>query len=59
MAAFLDGRIGFMDIPRTVADTLAVVPAVPAATLESVLDADGRARDAARRAIEGATAFSA
>ena len=59
VAAFLDGRIGFMDIPRTVADALAVVPAVPAATLDAVLDADGRAREVARRAIEGATAFSA
>ena len=59
VAAFLDGRIGFMDIPRTVADALAVVPAVPAATLDAVLDADGRAREAARRAIEGVTAFSA
>jgi 1-deoxy-D-xylulose-5-phosphate reductoisomerase len=59
VAAFLEERIGFMDIPRTVRDALEAVPAVSAATLDVVLDADARAREAARRAIEGAIASSA
>jgi 1-deoxy-D-xylulose-5-phosphate reductoisomerase len=59
VAAFLEERIGFMDIPRVVRDALEGVPAADGATLESVLDADARAREAARRSIEGAIASSA
>jgi 1-deoxy-D-xylulose-5-phosphate reductoisomerase len=59
VAAFLDGRIGFMDIPRTVEAALAAVPRAPADELAVVLDADARARDAARAAIEGVPAWSA
>jgi 1-deoxy-D-xylulose-5-phosphate reductoisomerase len=59
VAAFLEERIGFMDIPRVVRDALERVPAGDGATLESVLDADARARETARRSIEGAFASSA
>jgi 1-deoxy-D-xylulose-5-phosphate reductoisomerase len=59
VAAFLAGRIGFMDIARVVTAALEAVPAAPADTLEGVLDADGRAREAARAAIEGVPAWSA
>ncbi len=59
VAAFLDGRIGFMDVPRVVRDALDRVPPGDGATLDSVLDADARARDTARRSIEGAFASSA
>ncbi len=59
VAAFLDGAIGFMDIPRVVEGALAAVPAAPADDLEAVLGADARARDAARAAIEGVPAWSA
>jgi 1-deoxy-D-xylulose-5-phosphate reductoisomerase len=53
VAAFLDERIGFMDIPRTVEAALAAVPAARAADLEAVMDADARARAAAAAAIAG------
>jgi 1-deoxy-D-xylulose-5-phosphate reductoisomerase len=59
VAAFLQGRIGFMDVPRVVRDALDRVPPGDGATLDSVLDADARARDTARRSIEGAFASSA
>jgi 1-deoxy-D-xylulose-5-phosphate reductoisomerase len=47
--AFLDGRIGFLDIPATVEATLAEVPAAAPAGIEDVLAVDGEARAAARR----------
>jgi len=59
VAAFLEGRIGFMDVPRVVRDAIERVPPGDGATLESVLDADARARETARRSIEGAFASSA
>jgi 1-deoxy-D-xylulose-5-phosphate reductoisomerase len=45
--AFLDGRIGFLDIAGVVEDALAQLPAEPIESLEQVLDADRRARSAA------------
>jgi 1-deoxy-D-xylulose-5-phosphate reductoisomerase len=45
--AFLDGRIGFLDIAAVVEDALAQVPPEPVISLEQVLDADRRARAAA------------
>ena len=45
--AFLDGRIGFLDIAAVVEETLEQVPSEPVASLEQVLDADRRARAAA------------
>lgn len=56
VAAFLDGRIGFMDIPRVVSAALERVPAVPADDLGTVMAADHRARDAAALTVEGAPA---
>ncbi len=56
VAAFLDERIGFMDIPRTVARTLEALPAEPAASLETVLAADRRARAIAADVIGAVTA---
>jgi 1-deoxy-D-xylulose-5-phosphate reductoisomerase len=59
VAAFLDERIGFMDIARVVRAALEAVPAEPADDLGAVLGADARAREAARAAIEGVPAWSA
>jgi 1-deoxy-D-xylulose-5-phosphate reductoisomerase len=55
VAAFLDGRAGFMDIPRAVAHALENVQIGPADTLEAVLQADAAARDVAAR-VPGAAA---
>jgi 1-deoxy-D-xylulose-5-phosphate reductoisomerase len=59
VAAFLDGRCGFMDIARVVRAALEAVPAGRADELEAVLAADARARAAAADAIEGVPAWSA
>src|SRR5262245_23132380 len=59
VAAFLEGRIGFMDIPRVVGAALEAVPPEPADDLAVVLGADARAREAAQAAIEGVPAWSA
>jgi 1-deoxy-D-xylulose-5-phosphate reductoisomerase len=50
VAAFLDGRIGFLDIPALVGDALATVEGAPARDLDELSEADG----AARRVVEGA-----
>ena len=44
VSAFLQGRIGFLDIPDAVAAVLDAMPPAPADTLETLLDADARAR---------------
>ena len=44
VGAFLEGRIGFMDIPRGVEHALGTVDAGPADSLEAVLAADAAAR---------------
>ncbi len=51
VAAFLDGRAGFDDIPGTIDETLGDAAATPARCLEDVLDADRRAREQARRVL--------
>jgi len=51
VAAFLDGRIGFLRIPALVEDALAALPAVSADTLDVLRDADGRARRQVETAI--------
>ena len=43
--AFLEGRIGFLDIARAVEDVLARVDGAPARDLAELVDADRRARD--------------
>jgi len=50
VAAFLDGRIGFLDIAAVVEEALARVPIEPLVSLEQVLEADRRAREAAELA---------
>ena len=57
--AFLDERIGFMDIPRAVEAALQATPHAAADSLDAVLAADARARRAADEVIEGVLAFSA
>ncbi len=49
--AFLDGRIGFLDIAATVADTLAAVSGAPARDLDDLDAADAEARRAAGRRL--------
>jgi len=44
VAAFLDGRIGFLDIPALVEGTLAALPATAADSLDALRAADARAR---------------
>lgn len=44
VSAFLQGRIGFLDIPDTVAATLDALPVQPADSLDALLAADARAR---------------
>jgi len=53
--AFLDGRIGFLDIAAVVEEALAQVPPEPVVSLEQVLDADRRGR----AAVAGAGAAAA
>jgi 1-deoxy-D-xylulose-5-phosphate reductoisomerase len=61
VAAFLDGRIGFLDIAAIVEETLAALPDRPIAELDDVYDTDREARayassrigNGARRAAGG------
>ena len=49
--AFLDGRIGFLDIAAVVEATLAALPSAPAADIGTLRDADARARAEATRQL--------
>jgi 1-deoxy-D-xylulose-5-phosphate reductoisomerase len=51
VAAFLEGRLGFLEIAEAVERALAAVPAGPADTLEAVEAADAAARGAALAAV--------
>ncbi|HRO63625.1 1-deoxy-D-xylulose-5-phosphate reductoisomerase [Thermomonas sp.] len=53
VSAFLQGRIGFLDIPDTVAATLNTLPQHAADSLDVLFDADRTARVTARARIEG------
>ena len=53
VSAFLQGRIGFLDIPALVEDTLAALPATAADCLPTLLAADAQAREHASRRIAG------
>jgi 1-deoxy-D-xylulose-5-phosphate reductoisomerase len=44
VAAFLDGRLGFLEIAETVEDVLAEVDAAPARDLDELVEADAGAR---------------
>jgi 1-deoxy-D-xylulose-5-phosphate reductoisomerase len=50
VAAFLDGRLGFLDIAATVNHVLQLLGTAPADTLAAVLELDARARAAAAHA---------
>lgn len=54
VAAFLDGRIRFTDIPRVIERTMAAVPSERIRDLESVLEADRRARSHAGQMLRAA-----
>jgi 1-deoxy-D-xylulose-5-phosphate reductoisomerase len=57
--AFLSDRIGFLSIAEILEETLGRLPVAPAADLESVLEADLRAREKALRLVsERALRFS-
>jgi 1-deoxy-D-xylulose-5-phosphate reductoisomerase len=56
VAAFLDGRAAFTDIPETVADVMRDEGAAPIGSLDDVLAADGRARRRAREKLSSAVA---
>ncbi len=49
--AFLDGRIGFLDIAETVAHALETVDGAPARDLDELVEADAAARAAATRRL--------
>jgi 1-deoxy-D-xylulose-5-phosphate reductoisomerase len=51
VAAFLEGRISFPGIARTIEQVMAETPAVRAASIEDVLVGDRAARECARRVI--------
>jgi 1-deoxy-D-xylulose-5-phosphate reductoisomerase len=54
--AFLQERIGFLDIPRVVGMTLDRIPVRPLATLADVYEVDRQAREAASQSAELASA---
>jgi 1-deoxy-D-xylulose-5-phosphate reductoisomerase len=55
VAAFLDGQIPFLGIPRTIEQVLAETSAHAPASIKDVLATDEAARDCARRVIAQAT----
>jgi 1-deoxy-D-xylulose-5-phosphate reductoisomerase len=53
VAAFLDGRIGFMDIPRVIDSAMEAHRTAPCLSIEAVLEADRWARSYAESLIGG------
>jgi 1-deoxy-D-xylulose-5-phosphate reductoisomerase len=53
VAAFLDGRVGFMDIPRVIASVLSRADAPEPSSLDVVTQTDEQARELARQTIAG------
>jgi 1-deoxy-D-xylulose-5-phosphate reductoisomerase len=53
--AFLEDRIGFLSIPEILKETLSRLESRPASDLESVLEADRRAREEAERLVSRTT----
>lgn len=51
VAAFLDGRLAFVDIPRVLEQVMSRLDNVEPATLDAVQAADARAREAAHRIL--------
>jgi 1-deoxy-D-xylulose-5-phosphate reductoisomerase len=58
VAGFLDGRCGFMDIPRLIGDALDAHAGVAAADLDACLDLDGTVRRWTEGALGGIPAGS-
>ena len=54
VAAFLDGRLGFLEIAEVVAETLDAVAGTPARDLDDLVEADGQARRLAARRLQPA-----
>jgi 1-deoxy-D-xylulose-5-phosphate reductoisomerase len=54
VAAFLDGRLGFLEISEVVAETLDAVDGAPARDLDDLVEADGQARRLAARRLQPA-----
>ncbi len=54
--AFLGGRLGFMDIPAVIEETLSALPAERVHSFESLGEADGRARRVAAELVAGRAA---
>lgn len=54
VAAFLEGRIPFLGIPRTIEDVLALTPVHAPASIPEVLSTDAAAREQARSIIQSA-----
>jgi 1-deoxy-D-xylulose-5-phosphate reductoisomerase len=52
VAAFLEGRIAFLDIPRVIEGALNELPVSDVSSLEEVLSADEKAREVALRDIQ-------
>ncbi len=53
--AFLDGRIGFTDIPRVIEEVVEAMPRAPMRTVAEVMAADAEARRLAGAAVERRT----
>jgi len=54
VAAFLEGRLGFLEISEVVAETLDAVDGAPARDLDDLVEADGQARRLAARRLQPA-----
>ena len=59
VAAFLEGRISFLGIPRTIEAVLAVTPASHPATIDEVLAVDAESRERARAVVAATPALGA
>jgi 1-deoxy-D-xylulose-5-phosphate reductoisomerase len=53
VAAFLEGRIGFMDIPRVIDSTMQAHNSGPCLSIEAVIEADRWSRSHAESLIGG------
>jgi 1-deoxy-D-xylulose-5-phosphate reductoisomerase len=51
--AFLEGRLGFLQIPRVIEQTLSELPGEPVRAFESLYEADRQARTVARETVAG------
>lgn len=54
VAGFLEGKLGFLDIPRVVAETLEKMPESAIGSVDDVLTVDGAARDVAAEIMSDA-----